>query len=615
MSKKILPADQAGNVLMIPANEFKRGPWQPTDRDKEPIDKAMLASIGLHGVVDPILFIEDNKEKLIVSGHRRVHHAREALGDSTPIRAVQFTGTLTEAAALALILNTDRKNLSEGQLVRQLSLISNTFESAKAMCEATGLPLTTCGAARRLAKNLHPELHQNLATLDPRVPAAALLELAKYSTEMQAELLRDWGWINGEDKKFDADGVKWFIYNNVCPDEGETFEGEILRGVTHAMTNKLTTVGPALVPWDFEKFGQEIKLPICFSCPMNTANQGDLFEVQKGEHGQCMDSDCFRKKANVAAASTVHCLESHVDMVYTTMNGHQLAVIEDAIRKNEGLMKDAKECGWGRRVFRLTPKNTLLDDRNGTFKLLNAKPAKAQKNTVVFTCHDLMTKEPTGLYLVQKFETPAADAKKGSSPTAANSSDEDDGKPAKKAKPETLAERMVGLKLRRMTRVIDLILGDLYAVTGVKWKDHKIVVALPLPTDSYDLLHIAVRGVRLGLFNRLEPALSWNSRASEKEIHPSSLSTEAWKKLTDTSLLGGSEADEIKAEDLLKAMWQTMTPDLAHGLKTHKSIETLDDNRLVFALELVAKLGVDPIVYHTEAEKQIPVPKAWAKLK
>ncbi len=132
----ILDDVEAGYLKSIPQktiqeidiNKIKTNPYQPRKNfDEESIDE-LASSIKKHGLMQPIIVIEDNEDKdkyILVAGERRVRAAKK-LGKST-IKAIISDITLKDLREYALIENIQREDLNALEIALSLKSLVDEF--------------------------------------------------------------------------------------------------------------------------------------------------------------------------------------------------------------------------------------------------------------------------------------------------------------------------------------------------------------------------------------------------------------------------------------------------------------------------------------------------------
>lgn len=97
-----------GNLYQIPITDLNPDPNQPRQYFDEESINDMAKSIEKHGVIQPILFREDNGKLIIVSGERRYRAAIKA--DKKDILAIL---TEDDPIEIALVENLSREDLND----------------------------------------------------------------------------------------------------------------------------------------------------------------------------------------------------------------------------------------------------------------------------------------------------------------------------------------------------------------------------------------------------------------------------------------------------------------------------------------------------------------------
>ncbi|KKR09450.1 MAG: ParB-like protein partition protein [Parcubacteria group bacterium GW2011_GWA2_39_18] len=101
---------EEGQLLLVPLNKIKLNPFQPR-RDFEPVAMAQLASsIRQHGLIQPIVVIQEGDHYILVAGERRFR-ACQMLG-LVDVPAILKEADPNQRIVLSLVENLQRKDLN-----------------------------------------------------------------------------------------------------------------------------------------------------------------------------------------------------------------------------------------------------------------------------------------------------------------------------------------------------------------------------------------------------------------------------------------------------------------------------------------------------------------------
>jgi len=105
-------------VKEIPVEKIKINPFQPRKNFNEEAINELAASIKKHGLMQPVIVIEDNGEFILVAGERRLR-AVKSLGQKE-IKAIVSDISLNELREYALIENIQREDLNPVEIAASL---------------------------------------------------------------------------------------------------------------------------------------------------------------------------------------------------------------------------------------------------------------------------------------------------------------------------------------------------------------------------------------------------------------------------------------------------------------------------------------------------------------
>ena len=107
------------DLLEIPLNNIKVNPFQPRKHFDEKALAELSESIKRHGLLQPIVVVEEMDEYVIIAGERRFRASKMA--KTKTIKAVVVSATNEEMRELALIENIQREELNAIELAKSYS--------------------------------------------------------------------------------------------------------------------------------------------------------------------------------------------------------------------------------------------------------------------------------------------------------------------------------------------------------------------------------------------------------------------------------------------------------------------------------------------------------------
>lgn len=158
-------------------------PNNPREDVRGPGFDELVASVRLHGVLQPLLVTRDG---LVLAGHRRLEAAKAAYLDSVPVRVFE-SGEEDDNDAICLIENLLRSDLQPIEVGRYLQrLQSRNHLSVTEISELTGIATVTIRNYLRIMDG-PPEIVSALA--EDRIGLGTAAELAKCDNETVADLI------------------------------------------------------------------------------------------------------------------------------------------------------------------------------------------------------------------------------------------------------------------------------------------------------------------------------------------------------------------------------------------------------------------------------------------
>lgn len=111
------------SVLEIPLSNIKTNPYQPRKHFDEKALQELSDSIKQHGLLQPIVVVEQMDEYILVAGERRLRASKMA--KTKTIKAVIVHATHEQMRELALIENIQREELNAIELARSYEELIN----------------------------------------------------------------------------------------------------------------------------------------------------------------------------------------------------------------------------------------------------------------------------------------------------------------------------------------------------------------------------------------------------------------------------------------------------------------------------------------------------------
>ncbi len=108
-------------IKEIPVEKIKINPYQPRKNFNEEAINELAASIKKHGLMQPVIVIEENDEFILVAGERRLR-AVKSLGQKE-IKAIISDISLNELREYALIENIQREDLNPIEIAASLQAL------------------------------------------------------------------------------------------------------------------------------------------------------------------------------------------------------------------------------------------------------------------------------------------------------------------------------------------------------------------------------------------------------------------------------------------------------------------------------------------------------------
>ena len=110
-------------IKEIPVEKIKINPYQPRKTFNEEAINELASSIKKHGLMQPVVVIEENGEFILVAGERRLR-AVKSLGQKD-IKAIVSEISLDELREYALIENIQREDLNPVEIAESLRALIN----------------------------------------------------------------------------------------------------------------------------------------------------------------------------------------------------------------------------------------------------------------------------------------------------------------------------------------------------------------------------------------------------------------------------------------------------------------------------------------------------------
>ncbi len=114
------------SVLEIPLSNIKVNPYQPRKHFDEKALSELSDSIKAHGLLQPVVVVEQMDEYILIAGERRLRASKMA--KTKTIKAVVVSATQEEMRELALIENIQREELNAMELAKSYEELINIHQ-------------------------------------------------------------------------------------------------------------------------------------------------------------------------------------------------------------------------------------------------------------------------------------------------------------------------------------------------------------------------------------------------------------------------------------------------------------------------------------------------------
>ena len=168
---------EKGNLYDIPLADLQADPNQPRKSLDAQAMEELTASIRKHGVLEPILFRQENETLYVVDGERRVIAAGKA--GLTSIPAVLVEGNHAEIALVENLLRQDLTPVEEAEALQ--GLMDQQQYSQEQLSAIIGKARTSI--TELLSLNRLPQAIRDECRGDRKINKSALIEIAKKKQE------------------------------------------------------------------------------------------------------------------------------------------------------------------------------------------------------------------------------------------------------------------------------------------------------------------------------------------------------------------------------------------------------------------------------------------------
>jgi len=169
-----LSAYEKGKLYTLPTGEIQTDPDQPRKYlDPEALQE-LTASIAQHGILEPILFRQDEAGRLIVvAGERRLEAAKQAgLAD---VPAIFVEGSHAEIALVENLLRQDLTAVEEAEAMDRIMKVHGyTQETLAGVIGKARTTLNEILTLNRLPQEIRDECRNN-----PKITKTTLIEIAR----------------------------------------------------------------------------------------------------------------------------------------------------------------------------------------------------------------------------------------------------------------------------------------------------------------------------------------------------------------------------------------------------------------------------------------------------
>jgi len=173
------------DLLEIPLNNIKVNPFQPRKHFDEKALAELSESIKRHGLLQPIVVVEEMDEYVIVAGERRFRASRMA--KTKTIKAVVVSATAEEMRELALIENIQREELNAIELAKSYSELIEVHAITQE--ELSGLIYKSRSAITNTLRLLQLSPKAQRAVIDKTISAGHAKMLVALSSKDQNVLV------------------------------------------------------------------------------------------------------------------------------------------------------------------------------------------------------------------------------------------------------------------------------------------------------------------------------------------------------------------------------------------------------------------------------------------
>lgn len=335
---------------LIPVAEIDAAHGNPRKHFDETALADLVASVRLHGVLQPILVREGLGDRFqIVAGERRWRAAKAA--GLTEIPAVVRDMSDREALELALVENITRADLSpveEGDAFHELVEVGATVEEI-----AAKVGRSKSYVSGRLRLHELPDVAREMMAAGTLDVSRALLVASVRGAEHQAQAARI---LAGAPTDQDVSAHSQWKCQRATNSLADAREF-----VRFAYTLVL-----ANAPFDVKDARLIADAGSCLKCPKMTKNQADLFG-EVSDKDRCTDAACWAEKSD-AAWSRVAAAAIKAGKRVLTLADPEMREIDDGshVALSERAYQDAERRTWGELLGKKLPPVTVVRTHDGS---------------------------------------------------------------------------------------------------------------------------------------------------------------------------------------------------------------------------------------------------------
>lgn len=168
-----MPSYEKGKLYTVPLGDLKADPNQPRKYFDAQALAELTASIKQHGILEPILFMQNGDGLSIVAGERRCRAAQDA--GLTDVPGICVQGDQAEISLVENLLRQDLTAVEESEALDRI--MKDHGYKQEELAGMIGKSLSTI--SETLSINRLPAQIRDECRTDPAVPKKVLVEIAK----------------------------------------------------------------------------------------------------------------------------------------------------------------------------------------------------------------------------------------------------------------------------------------------------------------------------------------------------------------------------------------------------------------------------------------------------